>query len=191
MAIKESFSNVILIKDLLISGLDINPEIMADMTMGNGNDSYKLLKAYPKAKLLAFDIQDQALVKTRERLKGIDNDSFDLIKDTHENIDKYTDKLDIFVFNFGYLPGADKSITTKRESSLKAIKKSLDLLSPLGIGLMAFYPGHEEGRIEYEFTKEYLDKLDQKLFNVFEINMTNQASDPAILIGMEKRKWSI
>lgn len=188
MGNKESLSNVLFIKDLLISGLDINPKIIADMTMGNGNDSYKLLEAFPKAKLFAFDIQDQALVKTREKLNNFDEVSFKLIKDSHENIDKYIDRLDIFIFNFGYLPGSDKTITTLSDSSLRAVKKALELLRPLGIGFMVFYPGHKEGRIEYELAKEYLAKLDQKLFNVFEINMINQASNPAILIGVEKRK---
>ena len=57
----------------------------ADMTMGNGNDTFYLSKL--SRKVYAFDIQEEALINTRKRCQDLNNIVY--IKDNHLNFDKY------------------------------------------------------------------------------------------------------
>ena len=71
----------------------------------------------------AFDVQSKALAQTQGRLKenGVDG-RVALIHDGHENLLSYIDEpLDAAVFNFGWLPGGDKSCTTEAASSIRAL----------------------------------------------------------------------
>ena len=85
--------------------------IACDMTAGNGKDSKFILDNLKPKMLYSFDIQKMAMENTK-KLVG-ENLNFKFILDSHENIDKYVDeKVDLFIFNLGYLPKGDKSITT-------------------------------------------------------------------------------
>ena len=50
---------------------------------------------------------------------------------------------DLGVFNLGYLPQGDKSITTTTSTSLEAIKKAVKLMDKALF--VVCYIGHEEG----------------------------------------------
>ena len=83
--------------------------------------------------MIAFDIQEEALFQTRTLLAK-HHLAACLIRDSHENLDHYVKKpLDAAIFNFGYLPNGDKTITTTADSSLSAVQKALSLLKDTGI----------------------------------------------------------
>ena len=111
---------------------------MADMTLGNGYDSLKLLNYFPEAELIGFDIQEVAIKNTKETLKDIPSSRYKLLLDSHENVDKYVDKLDLVLYNLGYLPKADKTIVTKAKSTLKSLQSSLSLLNVGGLIIIIF-----------------------------------------------------
>ena len=123
---------------------------VVDFTMGNGHDTLWLADQVGKdGRVYAFDIQPQALENTKKLLEehGVDNAT--LILDSHANVKEYVkESICVGMFNLGFLPGGDKSITTKHESSLAAIKAGIELLCDDGALLIAVYPGHEEGTIE-------------------------------------------
>ena len=75
--------------DFLAEVLD-KDSIVVDATMGNGNDT-AFLAGLAKA-VYAFDVQEQALQKTEERLEQLGLDNVQLILDGHQNIDKYVDE---------------------------------------------------------------------------------------------------
>ena len=52
------------------------------------------------------------------------------------------------VFNLGYLPGGDKSITTNGHSTISAIEQLLELLKENGLIVLVVYHGHPEGKTE-------------------------------------------
>ncbi len=136
----------------------------ADFTMGNGYDTLFLSKTVGESgHVYAFDIQAQALESTGKRL--IDNgapENYELIHDSHHRAKDYIDrKLKAIMFNLGYLPGGDKSITTKRETTLAAVDAAIELLDRDAILLIAVYPGHEEGEIEGKLIDEKLSLLDR------------------------------
>ncbi len=82
-----------------------------DATMGKGNDTLFLCElAGENGKVLAFDIQQEALDATRELLRTHGKEQqAELILDGHEHMDRYAmeESTDVICFNFGYLPGGD------------------------------------------------------------------------------------
>ena len=87
-----------------------------DATMGKGNDTLFLCElAGEKGKVLAFDIQQEALDVTKELLKTHGKEmQAELILDGHEHMDRYAGKesADVICFNFGYLPGGNHNLAT-------------------------------------------------------------------------------
>ncbi len=138
-------------------------DIAADFTMGNGHDTEFLCQSVGEnGHVYAFDIQDKAIISTKERLTnaGLINRAT-LILDSHSNAYKYIDKpLKASMFNLGYLPGSGKKeITTMRETTMPAVRFAIEQTAPDGIVLIAVYPGHEEGDAEgkmlYDILGEY------------------------------------
>jgi len=164
--------------------------VVIDCTMGNGHDSLYAKELMGKSgKLYGFDIQAMALEKSKILLEAHNlSDHVFYIKDSHEHVDQYvTEKVDLIMFNFGFLPGGDKSITTFFESSSTAIKKSFDLLKQYGIITMIFYPGHEEGKRELLQIMSDLEKIDQRDFDIHHGRFINQINNPPEYVVIQKR----
>ncbi|MBF7097631.1 class I SAM-dependent methyltransferase [Alkalibacter mobilis] len=137
--------------------------IVMDATMGNGNDTLLLAQLTgSEGKVYSFDIQSKAIENTKELLSK-NNACALLINDSHENLDVYIEEqLDFCVFNLGYLPGGDKHITTKRQSTLEAVKKALDKLKVGGMMTVCIYPGHSEGYEEATLLNQFFSQLSNK-----------------------------
>lgn len=155
--------------------------IVADFTMGNGNDTLWLSKQVgTSGKVFAFDIQEAALDNTRALLEneGCGGNCI-LIKESHHLLKKHIDcTLDAGIFNLGFLPGGDKTLTTLRSTTLPAIKDALTIIKPGGCLMIAIYPGHEEGRLEGELICETLATYDQKHLSAYRFNVLNAATSP-------------
>lgn len=184
------FTNAVNIaKDICKKKLNIG-DVVVDATMGNGNDTLFLWKLVGNdGKVYAFDIQKTAIKNTYKKISregGLG--TVKLINDGHENMDKYINsKIKLVMFNLGYLPGGDHSITTYSETTMKALKKSLNLLDKNGIIILVIYYGHKEGKIERETLEKYTSCLEQEKYNVVKISFENQINSPPFLIIIEKR----
>lgn len=187
-------------KNLFVNAVEISKEIsrmkikqgdtVIDATMGNGNDTAFLCDLVgEKGKVYAFDIQRMAIENTKERLKKLKlEERVELIHDGHENLDKYVEKeVKLIIYNLGYLPSGDHSLTTKSDTTIESIKKGLDLLNQNSVILIVLYPGHESGMIEKIAIENFTKELNQKEFNVISINFTNQINNPPEMICIEKR----
>jgi len=165
-------------------------DIAVDATIGNGNDTLFLSQKVGKnGKVFGFDIQQSAIDNTRKKLlyHGL-NEQVLLIKDCHGNMDNYIKKsVRIIMFNLGYLPGGDQTITTKVETTLRAINKGLELLEKNGIMTIAIYSGHKEGEKEKEAILNYCLNIDQKNYNVLKLEFINQRNNPPLLVIIEKK----
>ena len=142
-------------------------DVAVDFTMGNGHDTEFLSKTVGKnGSVTAFDIQPLALESTARNLRAAGcPDNWRLICASHHLAPEFVKgPIKAGMFNLGYLPGGDKSITTKRETTIAAIESAIDLLAPDGILLIAVYPGHKEGEIEGELIEEMLSSLDRKQY---------------------------
>lgn len=164
-------------------------DIVVDATMGNGNDTLFLARLVgDKGRVYAFDIQERALQNTRKRLQDAGVDSFvELIKDGHQNIDRYIDKgVRAVMFNLGYLPKGDHSIGTKADTTIEALKKSMELLMIGGIIMMVIYYGGDSGFDEKEAVLQFVRTIDCRKFTVLVSDFVNQVNCPPIAVCIEK-----
>lgn len=178
-----------LAKDL-ITKVVCEKDVVVDATVGNGNDTLFLCDLVgEEGRVIGFDVQKIALEKTEKRLKERKIlDRVELINSGHENMKNYIDcEVSAIMFNLGYLPGNDHSITTKYGTTLKAIKEGIDLLQKNGVMTIVIYPGHREGMEEKENLLEFLCTVDQRKANVLKMEFINQINNPPLLIAIEKK----
>lgn len=163
-----------------------------DATAGNGNDALFLAELVgDKGKIYAFDIQKQAIERTKSLLQKHNMlKRVELINDGHEHLDRYisSERPACIMFNLGYLPKSDHSIITKPETTINALKKSMQLLKPSGIISIVSYKGHPGGLEEYKVLQEYLKSIDQRQFSVLHCNFINQENEPPELFLLEKKQ---
>ncbi|HFE9464160.1 TPA: class I SAM-dependent methyltransferase [Streptococcus agalactiae] len=159
--------------------------ITLDATMGNGNDTVFLAKS--SKKVYAFDIQEEAIAKTKAKLTGQGLSNVELILDGHENLEQYVHTpLRAAIFNLGYLPSADKTVITKPHTTIKAIKNVLDILEVGGrLSLMVYY-GHDGGKSEKDAVIAFVEQLPQNNFATMLYQPLNQVNTPPFLIMVEK-----
>lgn len=156
--------------------------IAIDATLGNGGDCDFLSESFEK--VYAFDIQEAAV----EQYKLKNKSNVEVIKDSHSNMKEYIkDAVDVIMFNLGFLPGGDKTITTKTETTLIAIKDSLELLKSGGLLLIAVYVGHEEGEKEGKELMDFLSKLSKAQYGVMLHKVINRSSQAPYLLVIEKK----
>lgn len=160
-------------------------DVAVDFTMGNGHDTQFLSETVGESgHVYAFDIQASALESTRARLEASGcPENYTLIHDSHHNVKNYvSEPIRAGMFNLGYLPGGDKSITTMRSTTLPAIEAAISLLAPDGILLVAIYPGHEEGRLEGEAISEYLATLSRFKVCCTRLQILNSPTSPYFMM---------
>lgn len=123
--------------------------IAIDATMGNGHDTLFLARTVsPGGRVLAFDVQATALDNTRQRLvEDHLDDVVTLLHAGHEGLAEHvptTDHghVDAVMFNLGYLPGSDKSVTTGAETSCQALSAATQVLAPTGVLSVLLYRDH-------------------------------------------------
>lgn len=155
-----------------------------DATMGRGNDTEFLCGlAGPRGRVVAFDIQEEAVRSTRQRLEAaVPQCNYSLIHDSHENMRKYVEPgtADCIVFNLGYLPGADHSVSTRPETTIEALNQSLDLLAPGGLLSVCVYSGGDTGFEEKDRVMAWLKGLDSGKFLVMVTEYYNRPNHPPI-----------
>ncbi|MBR4256051.1 MAG: class I SAM-dependent methyltransferase [Clostridia bacterium] len=156
-------------------------DTLVDFTMGNGHDTAYLCSLVPDGKVYAFDIQKEAIENTRKLLTEKGYNNAELILDSHANIAKYVPSLKCGMFNLGYRPGGDKSVTTLTESTLKAVTDGINLMQKGGVLVISVYPGHAEGEKEGRELYSLLSSYDKVYYSVIQYKMINSPTSPFIL----------
>ena len=149
----------------LIADVAAPGDCVIDATMGNGHDTLFLARCVGHhGHVYALDIQQQALEQTAARLEqeGVSR-HVTLIRGSHaELVDllpgSMHGKASVVVFNLGYLPGGEKSITTTAESTLEALGAALELLRPGGLISLLVYVGHAGGEEEDRAILRWLEE---------------------------------
>ena len=174
----------------LIEGRLKNGGRALDGTAGNGRDTLFLAQlAGGSGKVWAFDIQAQALSNTAGLLRenGVEG-QVELIAANHADLADYVrEPLDAAMFNFGYLPGGDKTVTTKADSSVRAMQAAAALLAEGGLLTAVVYSGHPTGRAEAAAIEQWAAALPQEQYQVLHYRFTNQRNHPPQLLAIEKR----
>lgn len=150
-----------------------------DFTCGQGYDTC-FLAAHCKH-VYAFEIQQEAIKLTHKALvEGSLN--AELILASHVAADQYVSKFKAGIFNLGYLPHGDKTITTQAAEVLEALDKMLPLLSVGGRIVLVLYPGFDHGMKESDEIETYCEKLPSKYYDVTRIQLTNRNAAPYLLL---------
>ncbi|MGO4890051.1 class I SAM-dependent methyltransferase [Anaerobacillus sp. MEB173] len=169
-------------------------DIAIDGTVGNGHDTLYLAKIVgDNGRVFGFDIQEQAIANTKERLtnEGF-SDQVTLFQTSHDQAKSlipspYHGKIKGAIFNLGYLPGGNKEIVTTPVSTISAVEQIIEMMAPEGILVLVIYHGHPEGQIERDQLLDYVTSLDQKLVHVLNYQFINQTNNPPFIIAVEKR----
>jgi len=159
-----------------------------DATAGRGRDTALLCRlAGPEGRVLAFDIQEDAIAQTKALLAQ-ENLQAEVILDSHAHLARYAEPgtVDCVVFNFGRLPGGDPTIVTKADSSVAAIEAGLRLLKVGGVMAIALYYGKENGYEERDAVLKYLKTIDDRTCSVLLCDWTNRRGEPPMPIFLWK-----
>lgn len=161
-----------------------------DATAGNGHDTAFLCELVGEhGRVLALDIQQQAVENTRARLNELGYDGIGTaVLDSHANLAQYAEpeSVDCIVFNLGWLPGGDHSIFTRPDSTKRAIEAGLSLLRRGGVMTVCIYYGGRSGYEERDAMLEYFRTLDDKKYTVLLSQFYNRKGDVPIPVFIWK-----
>ena len=155
-----------------------------DGTMGRGKDTAFLCQLVgPEGKVIAFDIQEEALASTDALLreKGL-RERAELRLESHTEMDQCAapGTVDAVVFNFFFQDAAANEIYTHPDTSIQAIGKALCLLKEGGCVAACIYHGGDTGYEERDALLEYLSGIDPKRYTVIVADFRNRPGDPPI-----------
>ncbi len=164
-------------------------DAVADATCGNGRDTLLLAELVGAAgRVWSFDIQEEALRSTAAALEkqGL-RERVELVAAGHERLGEFIrGPLRAAVFNLGYLPGGDKGMVTRPETTRPALDAALDLLAPGGLLLVAVYTGHPGALEEEDAVLSWACGLDPRAFHVWVSRQLNRPLTAPYLVFIEK-----
>ncbi len=155
-----------------------------DATCGNGHDTLCLSALLPDGLVYGIDIQESALEKTRGRLRNAKN--VRLFRQSHADPIPIPKPPRLIVYNLGYLPGGDKSLTTMTATTLQSLQQSLSILAADGALSITCYPGHDEGMREEREILAFVKDLNHS-YHQWEFNLRSRARKlPPSLLWVQK-----
>jgi hypothetical protein len=165
--------------------------VAIDATLGNGYDAQRILQAIGKTgQLFGFDVQEDAIVMTRDKLRHLGYRNYKLFHMSHDCLLEMFDKdsIDFIVYNLGYMPGVNKTVSTAPDSTLMSIRQGLQLLKVGGIMSVSIYSGHESGKKEQAVLDPYFETLDTRTYHVTKYQFTNQPDSAPYVYWIERKK---
>ncbi len=168
-----------------------------DATCGNGHDTLFLAELLfgdnstgqeNQGSLIAIDKQASALESCQRRLKG------ELPEEVLQKITYYQQCHSIFpasiekgsvkliVYNLGYLPGSDKTLTTLSDSTCQSITNALPLICQGGCISITCYPGTAAGKLEEEAVLTLASGIPKLQWSCCHHRWLNREHSPSLLI---------
>jgi SAM-dependent methyltransferase len=164
-----------------------------DATTGNGHDTLFLARQVgPDGHVFGFDIQEQAIQNTRRRLLAENaHHQVTLFQKSHDQMyevlpEELLGKVQVVMFNLGYLPHGDKTIITRPDTTVRAMQQALRFLTSGGLLIAALYTGHPGGKEEAGSVIAWASGLSPRSFQVMWQQMVNRDRSPSLLM-IEKR----
>jgi 23S rRNA U2552 (ribose-2'-O)-methylase RlmE/FtsJ len=156
-------------------------DFVIDMTCGAGHDTQFLSHLLPEGMVYSLDIQEIALQKAKKLLG--DSSRVRFLHQSHsEPIPLSLPAAPrLIIYNLGYLPGGDKSITTQLASTLTSLTIASQLLDDTGALSITCYPGHEEGLHEEQGVLAWAKKLKPTEWRVCLHQWINRTRAPSFL----------
>ena len=152
---------------------------VVDATCGNGKDTCLLAELVgSQGHVWGLDIQSTALERTATRLTDELRPQVTLLHGGHEHLPELVEApLDAVIFNLGWLPGADRNITTTTATTLSALEGARHMLAPAGLLFIICYPGHPEGAAEAAAVVDWCSQLPADAYFVWRMAQSNVAAE--------------
>lgn len=145
-------------------------DLAVDATVGNGHDTLFLARCVaPHGRVFGFDVQAVALAGAHARLATAGLAGLvELELCGHERMRERLPtashgRVAAVMFNLGYLPGADKALVTRAETTLAALDQAVALLRPGGLVSLLLYRGHTGAADEVAAVEAWLRQLERGL----------------------------
>ena len=182
-------------------------DIVVDATCGNGKDTLALAEMRP-AGLYAFDVQEEAVRETirlleangyGDSMRGSSEHGWITVRQlAHEKMPEFfrsspdeplgAAPLKVVIFNLGYLPGGNKAITTRADTTLTAVQGAMELIAPDGLVCVTMYSGHSEGEKEKAALLRFAEELDAGKWHCAYISMPNQQNHPPEILLITRKR---
>ncbi len=169
-------------------------DLAVDGTVGNGVDTLFLAECVgATGTVVGFDLQEEAIRIARGRLEAAGvAERCRLFRESHAGLRERMEaefpgrRAKAIMFNLGYLPGGDKTVTTRVESTLAALEGALGVLAPGGLMSVVLYPGHAEGKREAEAVLAWAERLADP-FGAIHSRWANRSERAPQLLNVEVR----
>lgn len=163
--------------------------VAVDGTAGRGRDALFLARRVgPSGRVFAFDVQASAVEQTRLRLEraGVGG-RVELVHAGHESLDEHVDRIDAAMFNLGYLPGSDKRIVTRADSTRTALDAAFERLTPGGAITVVAYRGHPGGLEEADAVERWFVARSCEGHQTARYHFLNRSGTAPILFALIRR----
>ena len=171
---------------LVLDGPERPSVLVLDATAGNGVDTEFLAQAVEEGGLvLAFDVQDEALQNTRERLEKFRvGGRVRLLKDSHERLGAYLGpylaagtRVTAAMYNLGFLPGGASKLSTLAESTVTSLEQLRPCMASGSVISIHCYAGHEQGQAETAAVRAWAESLPWTDWRVLRYEFCNKPSN--------------
>ena len=168
------------------------PLLCIDATAGTGKDTVFLAKLVgERGRVISMDIQEMAIEQTKKRLlKERLSYRAEVVLDSHAHMDKYAkkDSVSLIMFNLGYLPGGNHSLSTKADTTIEALEKGLNLLHEGGLISLLIYSGGDSGFEEKNQVLAWLRELPDDKYTVLVEAFYNKPNNPPLPVYILKNE---
>lgn len=168
-------------------------DLAVDATLGNGRDAVLLAEAVgPAGRVFCFDIQELAIRRASERLAAAGVlERVVLLRAGHERLAEHLPpealrRVRAATFNLGFLPGSDRRVVTRPETTLAALTALLPFMAPSGVVSIAVYTGHPGGQAEGEAIAAWCAALDPALWRAVRHEQVNKPVNREVLYLLER-----
>lgn len=160
-------------------------DTVIDATCGNGYDTLKLCQL-TMGKIYALDIQREALDSAKKYLSENlpMNKNLEFHQRCHSSFPEsiQPESIKLIVYNLGYLPGGQKTLTTQESTTIQSLNQAIHLIQNGGAISLTCYPGHPAGAIEQKAILEFTSHLSPKEWNCCHHTWPNRNLSPSLLI---------
>ncbi|KAL8215654.1 hypothetical protein R6Q57_022491 [Mikania cordata] len=168
-------------------------DAVVDATCGNGYDTLAMVDMVAdescSGHVYSMDIQETALQNTICLLdKSLDphkKEMVELFVTCHSQMEEVVPRgvtVRLVAFNLGYLPGGDKTVITKSETTLLGMKAASRIIASGGLISMLVYVGHPGGMEEYEMVEGFASKLAVDEWICCKLQMMNRPLAPILVL---------
>ncbi|KAJ0790526.1 putative rRNA methylase, S-adenosyl-L-methionine-dependent methyltransferase [Helianthus annuus] len=168
-------------------------DAVVDATCGNGYDTLAMANMVAdescSGHVYSMDIQETALQNTASLLdKSLDphkRQMVELFATCHSKMEEVVPRgvtVRLVAFNLGYLPGGDKTVITKSETTLLGMNAASRILASGGLISVLVYVGHPGGMEEYEMVEGFASGLAVNEWICCKLQMMNRPLAPILVL---------